>query len=290
MNRFSFLFVLFFFTCSVGLFAQKIEVEKDSTFINRFQRHSIVSVNFSNEQFGFNDFISPFKFSKSGSVELGLGYKNFSINHPAEKYFIKYISLKYSSNKLINQSSEGLSVSLELWRLAAVSETGYRYNFRLLNISPYVSSGYFLYNFNYNFSTVCPAEYGMACLASDPQMSRFSDGTHFGKNFEEGIRFGLSDKLSINLGYSESLYYPRFMTWHFLGSEILYGIARVALDKFNRNIIQDSPTIGGFVDVVLVSGLNYLVYHFQKDDMNWPIKSETPIFADGFRAGFRLTF
>jgi hypothetical protein len=293
MRRFGILFLLFFFLSGSGLFAQQIEIEKDSTSVSKIfhsRKHPVISVNFSNEQFGFNGFISPVKFKKSGTVEISLGYKTYSKNHPAKKYFSKYISLAYSSNKLTNQSSQGLAVGLEFWRLAAVSETGYRYNLGPLGFSPYAASGYFLYNFSFAFNTVCPVEYGIVCPTVNPQMSRFSDGTHFGKIFEEGLSLGLGEKLSLKFGYSESLFTPRFMTWHFLGSEILYGLARVALDKFNRTIIQDSPVLGGFIDVALVSGLNYLVYHFQKDEMNWPIKSETPIFSEGFRAGLTLTF
>ncbi len=293
MLRFGSLFLLFFFIFSTGFFAQKIEVTKDSTSFDNFfriKKQPVISVNFSNENYRFNDFTSPIVFKKSGTFEISLGYKTFSKRDYLKKYFSKYISLAYSSDKLNNQVSQGLAVALEFWRLAAVSEKGYLYNLGLVEISPYVSSGYFLYNFSFALNTVCPAEDGITCLTVNPQMSRFSDGTHFGKFFEEGLKLELGEKLSLKLGYSESLYTPRFMTWHFLGSEILYGIARVALDKFNRSIIQDSPVVGGFIDVVLVSGLNYLVYHFQKDNMNWPIKSETPIFSEGFRAGITLTF
>ncbi len=279
------------FVLSQSSFSMNWNSHKDST--KSFLKHKkfpVLEVSVSDANFNNNNLASPFNFNSNLSFQINLGYKTFVKTHPAQKYFIKFLSLAYSSDKFINNDNRGGNIANELWEIIASSEIGYRYGTGLLGLSPYYSSGYSLYNFSYSFSTVCPTLYGIQCVTNSETLNRFTNGIHFGKSFEQGIKIDFGKKLAIKAGFSEQLFFARFMTWKFLGSELLYGIGRVALDKFNRNIIQNSPKVGAIIDVALVSGLNYLVYYFQKSNMNWPFNSEAPISYERFKLGISLTF
>ncbi len=294
-NKITILLILLLFVFNGVVFpegsASLIDSTNNSHGYPHHKRHPVIEMRVSNARFNLENLPAPVEFNYSGTIQINLGYRTFEKKHPAGKYFEKYISLAYSSNKFVNNSEAGfLPIDTEVWRLAAVNEVGYHHRLGVIGITPYYSSGYFLYNFDYSISTVCPAVYDGACISGNEKLDRFTGTVHFGKNFEQGIKIGLGEKLSLDAGYTEQLFLPRFMTWKFFGSEILYGFSRVALDKFTRSIIQDSPALGSVIDVALVSGLNYLVYYFQKQNMNWPFRTEAPITSEGIKVGFSLIF
>ncbi len=286
-------FFLFFFSLNGVVFPEGHFLSSDSTKnsdgFGHHKKHPVVELRVSNAAFDFDNLTPPLLFNYTGTVQLNLGFRTFNKKHPAGKYFEKYLAFAYSSDAFINKEITGIPISAEVWQVKAVNEIGYHHRLGMLGLTPYYSSGYFLYNFNYVISTVLPAEY-VGVVIPFEQLDRFLGKVHFGKTFEQGIKIGLGEKLSVDVGYTEQLFFPRFMTWRFFGSEILYGFSRVALDKFTRSIVQVSPILGSVIDVALVSGMNYLVYYFQKKNMNWPFNSETPITNEGVKIGFSLIF
>lgn len=121
-------------------------------------------------------------------------------------------------------------------------------------------------------------------------LGRFSSQFRFGNSFQSGLSFVLSKRISFDLRYERAIVYPGHKFWYWLGSHAIEGLSQFLLDEFIREITYSSPFAGPIVNFILKSGLSYGIYELRKEKMNWPFKTEPPLFNDNLKFGLTFLF
>ncbi len=286
--------VLFVLFASASFFAQDVIIDLDENgdvilFNVRENKKPLIELTYSFMQLDHEDFVNPSAIKQDGDFQLRLGY-TATRDTKIRKIYEEYVFFGYSSPSM-NLGGENTGThSFEIWKGGSVSRIGYAISLsKSVDFIPYYAGGIFLYSMSHNYEGAVLAYYHGE--PNNTIIGRTADEKiHFGNTLESGVRLKFNDKLSVFGGYTGYVYYPRFMTWKFLGSLITYQIGLTLLDNFNRRIIRNSSVAGVIIDVILKSAYNYMFYYFQKGDMNWPVSTETPFTQEGFTAGFSINF
>ncbi len=121
-------------------------------------------------------------------------------------------------------------------------------------------------------------------------LGAFSSQFRFGNSFQSGFSFVALNSISLDFRYERSLIYPAHKFWYWLGSYFLEGISQELLNKFIKEAVNSSPKAGPIVNAILKGALSYGIYELRKDQMNWPFKTEPPLFNDNFKIGLTFIF
>ncbi len=285
--------VILFLMLSVSIFAQDVIIDLDeegdiNLFGIRANKKPLVELSYSINSLNQEDFVGSIK--KNGELQLRLGY-SVSTNTKSKKVYEEYFFFGFSNSNMNLGSSDGF-YEFNFYKIGSLSRISYALPLsRNVNILPYYAGGLFFYEMSDETNYVSPTYNTQGTSVDETIIKRTADEKfHFGNTFESGLRLKFNDSFSVFGSYGAYVYYPRFMTWKFLGSMITYQIGFTLLDNFDKIIIQKSPVLGAITDVILKSAYNYVFYYFQKGDMNWPISTETPFTDEGITFGFSINF
>ncbi len=286
-----FLLVLFLFS-SAAIFAQDVIIDLDENgdviiFNTRDNKQPLIELIYSSLQINHEDFINSDQINQDGELQLRLGY-TVSTDTKIRKIYEEYFFFGYSSPSMSLASADGQN-SFDIWKGGSVSRISYAINLSNNAVFvPYYAGGVFFYSMSHSYEGGTPA-YVNPVNANIIDRS-VDERLHFGNTLESGFKIKFNNSFAVNAGYSGYVYYPRFMTWKFLGSLITYQIGLTLLDNFNRRVIKRSNVAGVLIDVVLKSAYNFMYYYFQKGDMNWPVSSEKPFTQEGITVGLSFNF
>ncbi len=288
------LLLIFLFLANVSLFAQDIIIDIDddgnvSVFNERNDLRPLIEVVYSSSNLKQKDFVPSDDIATNGAAQLRLGYAVVT-DSKIKKMYEDYIFIGFSSPSMAIGGS-GSSHSFEIWKGGSISRISYALPLsNNVDFIPYYAGGLFLYSMSYTYEGAVPMYY-TENRPNETIINRSADKKiHFGNTYESGMKIKFNNSFSVFGGYSAYVYYPRFMTWKFFGSILTYQIGLTLLDNFNRRIINNSTVAGVLIDVILKSAYNYMFYHFQKGDMNWPVVTETPFTQEGISAGISFNF
>ena len=278
---------------SVSVFAQDVIIDLDDDgdihiFGPRANRKPLVELSYSINALNQKDFVGTIK--KNGEFQLRLGY-TVNTDSKSRKIYEEYFFFGYSNSGMNLGSNDG-NYEFNLYKIGSLSRVSYAIPISgKMDFLPFYAGGLFMYEMSDKTNYAAPAFYVQGTNDNETIIKRTADEKfHLGNTFESGVRLRFNEAFTVFGSYGAYAYYPRFMTWKFLGSIITYQIGFTLLDNFDKIIIRKSPVLGAITDVILKSAYNYVFYYFQRGDMNWPISTETPFTDEGFSFGFSINF
>jgi hypothetical protein len=245
----------------------------------------MISFNYGQAQAKFHKDIGMPNYSVNNFYELKLGYLDVTdYNYKSENCFEEdYLGFRYYDN---SNSDKG-KINIDGWKAFWGSSTGYGWeianNFKVaLNSSNNFNWSYFNYDSNMSVS--------IKDRKLKARIDRTTEHVKFGRSFEAGIDIRLFEDISIKAGYEQEQIFPKHMFWYWTASELVEHTANSILTSFTSKIRHRSKVFGPIVQFVLHNGLKYGIYELRKKDMNWPIKTEAPMYFDCFKVGASFTF
>lgn len=229
-------------------------------------------------------------FQDVGDIELKLGYTSTQeyYKHVSE-LDANFFSFAKINNNLVDKGSIGLST--EAYRFGFGKREGFGYLFKEVAFTPYSEYTFTLTHLKFqdNFRTVdyIPNPHLERDLAI---RERFNDRLSFGYTASAGVKLDFYQMLAFTGGYEVSVIFPRYLFWKHMGSFIIQGFGYTVVENFVNEILDSSPGAAPIVNFLLKNGINYAFYELQKDDMNWPFETETPVTFESFKFGVTLTF
>ena len=71
---------------------------------------------------------------------------------------------------------------------------------------------------------------------------------------------------------------------------MLEGIGYVSIDYFVNEVMDSTPAAAPIINFLLKNGFAYGVYLLEREKMNWPFETETPLTMETFKVGLTFTF
>lgn len=285
--------VILILLLSVSVLAQDVIIDLNDDgdiviFGARANRKPLVELSYSINSLNQEDFVGTIK--KNGEIQLHLGY-TVNTDTKSKKIYEEYFFFGYSNSNMNLGSNDGY-YEFSLYKIGSLSRIGYAIPISgKIDFLPFYAGGLYLYDMSDKSNYVRPAYYTQGTNDNETIIKRTADEKfHLGNAFESGVRLRFNETFTVFGSYGAYVYYPRFMTWKFLGSIITYQIGFTLLDNFDKIIIRRSPVLGAITDVILKSAYNFVFYYFQKEDMNWPFATETPFTSEGVTLGFSINF
>ena len=121
-------------------------------------------------------------------------------------------------------------------------------------------------------------------------LNRLEGDLRMGITYEGGVKFDIARTFSINAAVEGAIVFPRYKFLHWLGSYTLQAASLGAVSYFSEAIVNSSPFFGPIMYFLLKNGVAAAWYFAMKDQMYWPIDSETPLAMETFRFGASFTF
>lgn len=110
----------------------------------------------------------------------------------------------------------------------------------------------------------------------------------FGNQFESGVRVRFIDNLALTAAYSRNVIYPRHLFWYWAGSELTEFAAQGVAGAFVKFVEKSAPEFVPIVNFALHSAISYGIYELRRDNMNWPIGTESPFEFQTFKLGITV--
>lgn len=234
------------------------------------------------------------KLNKVGMLEFRIGYSTVDIYE--SDYVLeldeKYIFGSNISNELKSNELSKTGYNSDAWRFGFGNRTGYGYKIGELSIIPYYQYDFTWTRLNVNnipetFIAIIPP----SPAEVDAGILKRYDGTfRFGNSNSAGIKVEISDFIGLSADYETAVIYPRYLVWKHAGSFLAEQLAIQAVDYFIEEIMDRSPAAAPIVNFILKNGISYAFYALKRDDMNWPIKTESPLTYETARFGMSFAF
>jgi hypothetical protein len=226
------------------------------------------------------------EFEDYGYLEAKLGfskisiYKKFVLNMD-ERYFFGSYSNK--DQNLLDSKADPAKVKTEMIRFGLGNRLGYGYKIGFISLLPYQQS-------QIAWSKVT-SEHPEELAADDLAiLERYEGAYHFGLSTEGGVKIELFESIAVTGGYEAAVIYPRFVFFPWLGGIIVETFIVGGVSFFAESIVANSNVLGPLFYAVLRNAAAYGVYVGLKDEMYWPVNSETPLTHETFKLGLSLTF
>ncbi len=233
---------------------------------------------------GHQDFTGSF--SNIGTIELKLGYGEY------KKYskFVYRLDERYLFGSYFSTDSNPFEdeqpgeVNTKGWRAGLGTKIGYGYRIgRALSLIPYNQNQFTLTKPEYTYTS--------SLIQDDIDiLKRIEGDARFGISTEGGIGFLIAESISLNAGFEGAIVFPRWKFLHWLGNYTLQSISTTLINLFSESIIKASPVFGPLIYLVLQNAVTFAWYYAMKDQMYWPISSETPFTMETFKLGASITF
>lgn len=222
-------------------------------------------------------------FAKIGSIDLRFGYtelKNY-------KEYVQALDERYVFGTYISSKSAGTAnpgeIESELWRFGLGNRLGFGYAIGNSSLIPYHQMQFALTNNEFTYDS--------SLSQSDMEvLNRLEGDLRMGTTYEGGVKFYIAQTFSINAGVEGAIVFPRYKFMHWLGSYALQAASLGIVSYFSESIVNSSPFFGQIMYFILKNGIATAWYIAMKDEMYWPIGSETPLAIETFRFGASFTF
>lgn len=227
--------------------------------------------------------VLPANFSNLKTSELRLGTIDITNNYKNNPNLIRstnsYFFLKSYTGTASNLANPNLQTT-EGYGLGWNKNEGYGYKLGEKSfISFYHGDGHYWSFININNAS------------KENKLDYFGKNVlRFGKQFQSGIMINPISNLNFSFEYQRSLIFPRHMFWYEIGSNIVENVAEGAIGIFTNKIKKFSPELYPIVKFVFDTGLSYGFYELRKKDMNWPIKTASPLLIDSYKIGVSYSF
>ena len=237
-------------------------------------------------------------FAKTGLIELKLGY--IDKDDTWEDHILKTASsFFFGSNISTDLSSKDAGVNnvqTKLWRFGVGLREGFGYGSKNFAVIPYSEWGFTWSRLDFD-EIDSDGNYvligGDVAQLSDSDyevLKRYDESFRFGKLSEGGIRVEAIDLISLDVAYETAVVFPRHLFWKQSGSFVVEQIGLGLIDEFVDEIFESTPEAAPIVNFLLKNGFAYGFYQLQRDDMNWPFGTETPLTYETFKIGMTFTF
>ncbi len=221
-------------------------------------------------------------FRQLGNLELQLGYSRSFRKSRSYIVSTKDNFAGFSlNNKNIYKSSSSISNEISNYQLSIGSLENYGYRAGKVLITFGNGKEFNWTKTSFNKNTV---------FADTSILDFYLDAVRFGDAYNSEFSLQLFDFISFQINYKYGMIFPRHLFWKHLGSYVIEEAIRSLLDNYIEKVFSMRPAMGPVVNFVLQSSLNYLLYEFKKDRMNWPFKTVQPLTYDIYSIGLKFTF
>jgi hypothetical protein len=222
-------------------------------------------------------------FADAGSIDFRIGYvelKNYKdYIHTLDE---RYLFGTYFSSDNVGTADPG-EITTEMWRFGVGNRLGYGYRLGNSSLIPYNQMQLVLSQPEFSFDSTLSS--------SDTEvLTRLEGDFRMGMTYEGGIKFNIASTFAINAGVEGAIVFPRYKVIHWLGSYALQAASLGIVSYFSESIVDTSPFFGPIMYFILKNGIAAAWYFAMKDEMYWPIASETPLAVETFRLGASFTF
>ncbi len=222
-------------------------------------------------------------FADIGSIDLRFGYtelKNY-------KEYVQTLDERYLFGTYMSSDNAGtpdpLDIKSEMWRFGLGNRLGFGYAIGNSSLIPYHQMQLALSNTEFTYdSSLAQADMDI--------LNRLEGDLRMGMTYEGGIEFYIAETFAINAGVEGAIVFPRYKFMHWLGSYALQAASLGIVSYFSESIVNSSPFLGPIMYFILKNGIAAAWYIAMKDEMYWPISSETPLAIETFRFGASFTF
>lgn len=227
-------------------------------------------------------------FAKVGNAEIKLGrrYLDNLENEGITEMKDEYLFFGVNSLDLKDKNAEGLGS--EMINFGFGMKEGYGYEIGVVNITPYFG-GAFTWN-KLNMKDLPDTSLGLTQQLDNKVLERYNKSFRFGQRVEGGLSIGFNKTIFLDASYQANVVFPRFMTWKHFGSLAIEVIGVGVADAFVEEVLDASPEAAPVINFLLKNGIAYGFYMLQKDKMNYPFNSETPLTYETFKVGVTLVF
>jgi hypothetical protein len=243
----------------------------------------MIELNYGSANFKQKNFSS--NFFKTGIAEIKLGYSTVEeyYKRPILEFHEKFLFVSFLSEELKSKTNNENGTLLETWRFGFANRNGYGYSAGSISILPYHQDGFVWSNVSTEMSNQ---------LSENDRniLDRYEDTFRFGSQSEGGVRIEFSEFFSLNFAYEATVIFPRHLFWKWAGSESIKYIGLGALSYFTDEIIESTPEAGPVINFILQNAFAYGFYSLQRNKINWPFSSETPLTLETFKIGMSFTF
>jgi hypothetical protein len=227
-------------------------------------------------------------FAKVGNAEIKLGRRyleNFEDEGITEMKD-EFLFFGINSLDLKDKNAEGLG--FEMINFGFGMKEGLGYEFGIVNVTPYFG-GSFTWN-KLNMKEFPDTSLGLVQQNDLKILDRYNKTFKFGQRVEGGLSIGLNKTLFVDASYQANVVFPKVMTWKHLGSLMIEVIGIGLADSFVEEVRDASPVAAPIINFLLKNGVAYGFYMLQKDKMNYPFNSETPLTYETFKVGVTFVF
>lgn len=296
----------FFVLFNFSIFSQE-SVEEDSTkservsyeifstpfknykFFNpKFYKHPSITIYSGMNQPNYSNASTNPNFKTQNFAALHIGKTEIKLRELKDGRKINYITKSglfignYSSKW---QTSDNSKTDAKMWRFGIdLSDNGYGYKLGGKNFL------FFTHGNSLIWSKFDIDNLGTFQQPDSLRFARFSEQFRFGSSYHNGLSIVLFNSMSVDFRFERSIIFPGHKFWYWLGSAVIEGVSQGLLDEFVREIAYSSPYAAPIVNAVLKGALSYGLYELRKDKMNWPFKTEPPLFNDNFKIGLTFLF
>lgn len=238
-------------------------------------------------------------FANLGDGELKLGYSNRE-NYSDEKiieFSDKYFFISRIGSDMESTTAKMNELRSRMWRFGFAKRSGYGYKLGAVYILPYNSRGIVwtrMQMIDYPptiFTTQYPpSQSQLSAIADREIIDRYDEEFRFGTTHESGININIASTFGLNVGYESSVIFPRHLFWKQMGSWAIQEAGMGLLNHFIDEVADSSPLSVPLVNFILRGAYNYAFYSLQKDKMNWPFDTETPLTFETIKFGVTFTF
>lgn len=225
-------------------------------------------------------------FAEMSNLNARLGYSKLgALIHESgvSEFGMNYIGLKNIRDELIESGNTFGDVRVSNWSVGLGSQSGYAWRIGKSSFIAMYSGNEMNWGKN-NFED----EFIDSASAANSKV--FSDDIHYGECVTAGMKVRVGKYIGLTGEYEIQHTYPRFMTWKWLGSKAVQGIAGALVSEFTDEIKHRVPEIVPVIDFVLKSAVSYGYYELSKESTHWPFNSAPPLRREAFRVGMSFTF
>ena len=226
------------------------------------------------------------EFENYGLLDAKLGYSKISVY----KEFVlemdeRYVFGSYSNKEqnYLDSEADPEKVKTEMIRFGFGNRLGYGYKIGFISLLPYQQS-------QIAWSKVTSERPAGLSTADVNILDRYEGQYHFGLSTEGGVKIELFKSIAVTAGYEAAVIYPRFIFFPWLGGIIVETFIVGGVSFFAEDIVDNSNVLGPLFYAILRNGVAYGVYLGLKDEMYWPVNSETPLTHETFKFGLSFTF
>ena len=238
-------------------------------------------------------------FAKVGDGEIKLGYssrENYSDERIVE-FKDKYFFISRIGSDMENTTAQANELRSLMWRFGCAKRTGYGYKLGTFYLMPYHAQGIVWSRLQMKdyppsaFVALFPPSTSQLNAEADREIiDRYDEEFRFGTIKESGINFDFASTIGLNVGYETSVIFPRHLFWKHAGSMIIEQAGLGLLEHFIDEVADSSPLSVPLVNFLLKGAYSYAFYSLNKEKMNWPFDTETPLTFETVKFGVTFTF